>query len=101
MLLVADDAGSFAGHFDAFAMRGGVCDGDEFVGGNVRLLIESQEPTVGHRHVHGDNQIALGDDHGRERMAHYERRAFVAAYFLIAYFRAMYDAYFRTMYDGW
>jgi len=81
VLFIGDETFPLAGHFDAFTMRRSVCHGDEIFGGNVCLLIESQEPAIGHRHVNGNDQIALCDDDGCERMSFDNRSILVAAEF--------------------
>ena len=78
MLFIGNEAFPFAGHFNALAVRRCVCDGDELFSRNVCFLIESQESPVGHRHVNGNDQIALCDDDGRERMALDHRSILVA-----------------------
>ena len=82
VLFIGDEAFSFAGHFDALTVRRGVGDGEEFFGRNVGFLIESQEPAVRHRHVNGNDQIALRDDDGGERVSLDNGDILVAAQFV-------------------
>ena len=82
VLFVADNAVRVvARDFDALAAGRRVRHLEKLVGGNRCAMIEAQEPAVLHRHVHGHDEVALRDDHGREWVILYGRAIFLYGYF--------------------
>jgi len=62
VMLVAYNSFIVARHFDAFAARRGVGHSQKLIGGNLRVVVETQQTAIRHGHVYRHDEVALRYD---------------------------------------